>query len=118
VKDMTADAEATSARTADASPWPVSGPSAPPPAAARSRPSASLSPPPDPAATQWITVAEAAAYAHVSASILYREVQARRLRAARLGGRRNLRLRRDWIDAWLEASATPVELGFEPRTRR
>jgi hypothetical protein len=30
--------------------------------------------------------------------------------AARLGGRRELRLRAEWIDAWLDAHTTPQEL--------
>jgi hypothetical protein len=30
--------------------------------------------------------------------------------AARIGGRRDLRFRADWIDAWLEQSAAPVEV--------
>jgi excisionase family DNA binding protein len=33
--------------------------------------------------------------------IIYRAVQAGRLRAVRVGGRRELRLQPDWVDAWL-----------------
>jgi hypothetical protein len=32
---------------------------------------------------------------------IYREVKAGRLRAARIGGRRELRLLPEWVDAWL-----------------
>ena len=57
----------------------------------------------------WRTAREAAARARCSTKLIYREVQARHLRAAVVGGRRALRFRDDWIDAWLEAQA-PVEL--------
>jgi len=58
----------------------------------------------------WLPVAEASAVAKVGAKFLYREVKAGRLRAARIGGRRDIRIHRDWIGAWLEASAEPVEI--------
>ena len=62
-------------------------------------------------ASPWLTVREAAARARVGAKIIYREVQAGRLRAARVGGRRDLRLLASWVAAWLEATATPIEVG-------
>jgi excisionase family DNA binding protein len=53
----------------------------------------------------WLTIAQAAAYAQVGVKGLYLEVQLHRLGAARVGDRRaDLRFRREWIDAWLEAS--------------
>lgn len=58
--------------------------------------------------TPWMTVTRAAAYAKTSPKTLYREVAAGRLRAARVGGRRDLRLRAEWIDQWLESTTTPV----------
>ncbi|MGE3959941.1 MAG: helix-turn-helix domain-containing protein [Vicinamibacterales bacterium] len=58
----------------------------------------------------WLTVREAAARARVGAKLIYREVASGRLRAARVGGRRDLRFRPEYVDAWLEASATPVEV--------
>lgn len=63
---------------------------------------------PDPPSTPWRTAGEAAARARCSVKVIYREVKARRLRAAVVGGRRALRFRDEWIDAWLEAQA-PVE---------
>jgi hypothetical protein len=39
---------------------------------------------------------------------LAREIAAGRLRAARVGGRGEFVLRREWIDAWLEDLARPV----------
>ena len=56
----------------------------------------------------WWTRRDAALYAHVSEATIGREVRAGRLRSVRVGGRRTLRFRRDWIDEWLSASL-PVE---------
>jgi excisionase family DNA binding protein len=58
----------------------------------------------------WLTVAQAAARAQVGPKVIYREVRAGRLRAARIGGRRELRLLSEWVDLWLTNSATPVEV--------
>ena len=49
----------------------------------------------------WLRVSEAAAYAKVGPKLLYREIRAGRLRAAVVGGRRDLRLRREFVDEWL-----------------
>jgi excisionase family DNA binding protein len=56
--------------------------------------------------TPWLTVDEAADRARCGIKLIYREVAALRLRAVRLGGRRELRLLPDWIDAWLLAKTT------------
>ncbi|MBL8141847.1 MAG: helix-turn-helix domain-containing protein [Acidobacteria bacterium] len=53
----------------------------------------------------WLTVREAAKRARCGVKTVYREVVAGRLRAARVGGRRSLRFRPEWVDAWMEASA-------------
>ena len=58
----------------------------------------------------WLIVAEAAIRARCSEKTIYREVKARRLRAARVGGRRELRFRGAWIDEWLDRSSQPVEV--------
>ncbi len=58
----------------------------------------------------WLTIDEAREVAKVGARLLYREIKAGRLRAARIGGRRDLRIHRAWIDTWLEASAEPIEV--------
>jgi len=60
-------------------------------------------------ASPWRTVEQAAARAQVGKRTIYHEVAAGRLRAARVGGRRELRLRDEWIDLWLEQSAEPRE---------
>jgi excisionase family DNA binding protein len=54
----------------------------------------------------WLNPQEAAAYAGVSSALIYREVRAGRLKAAYLGGRRQIRIHRTWIDAWLEADVS------------
>lgn len=63
--------------------------------------------------TVWLTLRQAAARAVVSEGTLKREVHRRRIRFARVGGRRCLRFRPEWIDAWLEGSATPVEVQLQ-----
>ncbi len=59
-----------------------------------------------PAQTPWLTVAEAADRARCGPKLIYREVKAGRLKAAKVGGRRELRLLPEWIDAWLTAATT------------
>jgi excisionase family DNA binding protein len=56
---------------------------------------------------EWWDVDQAAAHAKCGKGTIYAEVRRGRLRAARLGGRRELRFLPAWIDAWLLASATP-----------
>lgn len=53
----------------------------------------------------WLTVEQGAERAQLSKKTLYAEVRAGRLRAARVGGRRVLRFRAEWIDQWLDKSA-------------
>jgi excisionase family DNA binding protein len=53
--------------------------------------------------TPWLTVKQAAERAQCGVKTLYREAQTGRLRAARVGGRRSLRFRADWVDRWLQA---------------
>ena len=61
---------------------------------------------PSPTSTEpptWLTVHEAAIRARCGDKLIYREVAAGRLRGVKVGGRRSLRFRAEWIDAWLEA---------------
>jgi excisionase family DNA binding protein len=57
----------------------------------------------------WLTLDESAAEVKVHPATLRREIKAGRLRHARVGGRTSIRIRRSWVNAWLEASMTPVE---------
>jgi excisionase family DNA binding protein len=59
---------------------------------------------PDPS-SRWLTAAQAARRANVGKETIYAAVRAKRLRAARVGGRRELRFLAAWVDAWLEATA-------------
>jgi excisionase family DNA binding protein len=58
-----------------------------------------------PAATSpWLTIHDGAAWARCGRRQLYEAVHRGKLRAVRVGGRGELRFRREWIDAWLEAA--------------
>ena len=63
-----------------------------------------------PAQSPWLKVRDAAARARCGVKVIYREVNAGRLRAARIGGRRELRVREDWLDQWLTGSVTVSEV--------
>jgi len=54
----------------------------------------------------WLTVAEGAEHAGVSRDTIYTACERGELRNARIGGRRSIRLKPEWIDAWLERRAT------------
>jgi excisionase family DNA binding protein len=62
---------------------------------------------------EWLTVKEAARHAKCGTRSIYQAVRDRQLRAAKLGGRRELRFLADWIDAWLLATSTPVILNAD-----
>ena len=64
----------------------------------------------------WLTVAEGAEYAGISRDTVYTACERRELRHVRIGGRRAIRLKPEWIDAWLErhAQGTPVSSNSTP----
>ena len=53
----------------------------------------------------WLTVAESAEYAGVSRDTIYTTCERGELHHARIGGRRSIRVKAQWIDAWLERHA-------------
>ena len=57
----------------------------------------------------WLTVAESAEYAGVSRDTIYTACERGELHHARIGGRRSIRVKAQWIDAWLERHARGVE---------
>jgi excisionase family DNA binding protein len=61
--------------------------------------------------TPWLTAAESAAYAKCSVKTIGRAVARGDLRAVRLAGSHRLRLRREWIDSWLDAGAPDATSG-------
>jgi excisionase family DNA binding protein len=63
----------------------------------------------------WLTVAEGAEYCGLSKDTIYAACERGELRHARVGGRRAIRLRSEWIDAWLEQFTRAVEFTPAPR---
>jgi excisionase family DNA binding protein len=54
----------------------------------------------------WLKMADAAKRSQCSEGTLRREVRAGRLRAVRVGGRKSVRFRAEWVDDWLQAAGT------------
>jgi excisionase family DNA binding protein len=50
----------------------------------------------------WFSVQSAASYAAVSTDTIYKACELGELKHARIGGRRSIRIRAEWIDQWLE----------------
>lgn len=86
----------------DASPWLDRG------AAARVGGAMNSAEPPitDP----WLRLSQCAERAQAHEATLRREIKRGRLRCARIGGRKSIRIRASWLDAWLESTSTPVEI--------
>ena len=57
----------------------------------------------------WLNVSEAAEYASLSRDTIYTACERGELRSARVSGRRAIRIRPAWIDAWLERHAPDVQ---------
>jgi excisionase family DNA binding protein len=62
-----------------------------------------------PVDTPWLTVSQAAARAKVGERLIYNACRDKKLRHVRLGGRRDIRLRAEWIDEWLSAQVIESE---------
>jgi excisionase family DNA binding protein len=60
-------------------------------------------------AVVWLDVREAAARLRCSTKTIYREVDAGRLRAARIGGRRKIIFLAQWLDDYAIATSEPRE---------
>jgi len=56
----------------------------------------------------WLTATQAAAYLHRGRRFVLREIHAGRLRAAVVGGRREVLTRAEWCDAWVSDQAGPL----------
>ena len=62
----------------------------------------------------WLNVAEGAECAGVCRDLIYDACAARRMHHIRVGGRRAIRLKREWIDAWLERHVVIAQDGPLP----
>jgi excisionase family DNA binding protein len=67
------------------------------------------------ASSPWKNLDQAAAYLGRGRRFVAREVKAGRLRAARIGGRGEILVRSEWLDAYVLEQSTVVEL---PARRR
>jgi excisionase family DNA binding protein len=67
------------------------------------------------AISPWLTLKQAADTAQCGQRLLRRAIAKGQLRAARIGGRGDIRIHRDWLTDWLERLAEPVEIN--PRIR-
>jgi excisionase family DNA binding protein len=65
--------------------------------------------------TSWLTVREAAQHARCGSKVIYRAVRAGKLKAAVVGGRRELRFLPEFVDEWLLATLKPVILDTNAR---
>jgi len=66
----------------------------------------------------WWRVAEAASYARVHRSQIFRACSARQLEHIRIGGRRTIVTRREWVDAFLEGQRVRVRADSRQVTER
>ena len=62
----------------------------------------------------WLTGVESAIYSGVSRDTIYTACERRELRHARIGGRRSIRIKAEWIDAWLERHARGTVMPPQP----
>ena len=53
----------------------------------------------------WLNVGDAAEYAGVCRDTIHTACERREIRHVRIGGRRSIRLKREWIDDWYERGA-------------
>ena len=65
----------------------------------------------------WLTVGDAAEYAGVCRDTIYTACERREIRHVRIGGRRSIRLKREWIDEWYERGARVALRGVTGEVR-
>jgi excisionase family DNA binding protein len=59
--------------------------------------------------TPWLTVRQAAKRVQCGVKLIYGAASTGRLKVTRVGGRRDIRIKPEWIDAWLEGASTSKE---------
>jgi hypothetical protein len=57
----------------------------------------------------WLRPAECARIAKVGPQMIYKAVRRKQLRAARVGGKREIRVLDIWLRQWLESTAEPID---------
>jgi hypothetical protein len=67
--------------------------------------------------TPWMNLREAGTYCKRGPRFLAREIKAGRLRAAIVGGRKEVITRPEWLDEWVESLSRPA-IGFRRGTPR
>jgi excisionase family DNA binding protein len=65
----------------------------------------------------WMNVAEAAEYAGVSRDTVYTAVERKQIRHIRIGGRRTIRLKAEWMDEWFTRHTQEVEQDYAAASR-
>lgn len=83
----------------------------------RAHPTVPPTAPPPKTNPVWLTAPEAAEYLRVGLNTFFAECRAKRIRHARVGGRKAIRVKREWLDEFLEASA-PKEIPPKPQAPR
>ena len=68
------------------------------------------------AESPWWRVSDAAAYARVHPSQIFRACRERKLEHVRAGGRKTILVKREWIDTWLESLRVHVRPGKDAVT--
>jgi excisionase family DNA binding protein len=66
----------------------------------------------------WLTVSEAAEYSAVSRDTIYTACERHEIRHARVGGRPAIRVKPEWVDAWLERHIHGERTRAAPATAR
>lgn len=61
-----------------------------------------------PEVSPWLTVKEAAERAKCGTKFIYDQIRRGRLRASRLGSRKDYRILQAWVDAWIESLSRPI----------
>lgn len=57
----------------------------------------------------WLTTADVEKRTQLERHLIYRAIRRKQLRAAQLDGAGGYRFKAEWVDAWLEARAEPIE---------
>lgn len=65
---------------------------------------------------RWLDLYQAAEHTRLSVMTIRREAKSGRLRSVKVGGRKLIRIRESWLDAWLENGSSFEGLGVLRKT--